>query len=203
MAEAAMADTIAIEPGGDGPDERPVALAPVVPLPRTPHGPGGDAVSVLEVYEAEHLDLYRFLLATVHDPGVAEDVLQDTFLRLIRECASGRPPANPRAWLYRVATNLVIGAARRTRTVTRSLPALRTDELDRRSPEAVALEVERDEEIRSALVLASQGFTAREIGTAVGRSEAAVRTLICRARLRLRGRLDVEGRGIGQGGAVG
>jgi RNA polymerase sigma-70 factor (ECF subfamily) len=171
-------------------------------------------VSVLEVYEAEHLDLYRFLLATVHDPGVAEDVLQDTFLRLIRECASGRPPANPRAWLYRVATNLVIGAARRTRTVTRSLPALRTDELDRRSPEAVALEVERDEEIRSALaevppearaalVLASQGFTAREIGTAVGRSEAAVRTLICRARLRIRGRLDVEGRGIGQGGAVG
>jgi DNA-directed RNA polymerase specialized sigma24 family protein len=35
-------------------------------------------------------------------------------------------------------------------------------------------------------VLASNGFTAREIGAALGRSEGAVRMLVSRGRLRLR-----------------
>jgi RNA polymerase sigma-70 factor (ECF subfamily) len=184
----------------EGRDQPSRPLVPVVS--RLAAGPVDARVSVLEVYETEHLDLFRYLRATVRDPLVAEDLLQDAFLRLVRECASGHPPTDPRAWLYRVATNLAISGARRTRSATRTLQAIHPDELDARSPESVALEVERDEELRTALagiapearaalVLASHGFSAREIGAAVGRSEAAVRTLICRARLRLRDRMSV------------
>ena len=43
---------------------------------------------------------------------------------------------------------------------------------------------------RAALLLASEGFSGAEIATAIGRSEAATRTLLCRTRLRVRGRLE-------------
>ena len=43
---------------------------------------------------------------------------------------------------------------------------------------------------RVALLLAAHGFSGREVADALGRSELATRSLICRARLRLRERLD-------------
>jgi len=43
---------------------------------------------------------------------------------------------------------------------------------------------------RVALLLAAQGFSGREIAETIGRSEIATRTLMCRARLDLRRRLE-------------
>ena len=42
---------------------------------------------------------------------------------------------------------------------------------------------------RAALVLAAEGYAGREIARAIGRSEGATRTLMCRARSRLRSEL--------------
>jgi DNA-directed RNA polymerase specialized sigma24 family protein len=42
---------------------------------------------------------------------------------------------------------------------------------------------------RTALLLAAHGFSGRDIAEALGRSELATRSLICRARLRLREQL--------------
>ncbi len=180
-------------------DQRePPTLAPVIPLRRGLVAAAA-ATSVDEVYEAHHLYLYRYLIAVVHDPALAEDILQEAFLRLIRERSAGRSPDEPRAWLYRVATNIAISGIRRARTATRSLPSL-GDEDEARSPEDIAIDSERDTELRAALasiapesraalILAAQGFSSREIGAVLGRSDAAVRTLLCRSRVRLRERL--------------
>ena len=43
-------------------------------------------------------------------------------------------------------------------------------------------------------MLAAHGFSGREIAAALGRSELATRSLICRARIRLRERLESEAR---------
>jgi DNA-directed RNA polymerase specialized sigma24 family protein len=43
---------------------------------------------------------------------------------------------------------------------------------------------------RTALLLAAHGFSGREVAEALGRTELATRSLICRARLRLRERLE-------------
>lgn len=40
------------------------------------------------------------------DPQKAEDFVQETFVRLIRQLQKGRIPENIRSWLYRVAANL-------------------------------------------------------------------------------------------------
>ncbi len=180
------------------PTDRP-PLAPVIPIRGTIEVRDDGAATVDEVFEAHHLDLFRYVNAVVHDPEFAEDVLQEAFLRLVRERAAGRAPDEPRAWLYRVATNLAISGLRRARTAFRALPVLSEDG-EARSPEDIALAAERDSELRTALatitpecraalVLAAQGFSAHEIGQVLGRSDAAVRTLLCRSRVRLRERL--------------
>ncbi len=178
-------------------------LAPVIPLHPVAVG-AADPLPLVDVYESEHLDLFRFIRGVVRDQEVAEDILQETFLRLIRESAAGRRPANIHGWLYRVATNLSISAARRTQTAIRYLPRL-TGLRPAASPEQWVLDSERDAALRGALealtpdarvalLLSANGFSAREIGSSLGRSEAAIRTLLCRARVRLRERLTVQDR---------
>ena len=180
-------------------------LAPFVVLPRpTPAAPatGCRSDTIVEIYQAEHLALFRFVRAATGDEEAAEDVLQEAFVRLIREVAAGRAPENAHAWLFRVATNLVVSQVRRARTAERHLGDLERDPLAA-SPEQLVLVTERDEEVRTALddlpvdgrvalLLAARGFSGREIAHTLGRTEGAVRTLLCRSRLRVRERLDAD-----------
>ena len=66
--------------------------------------------SVLPIYDAHHRELASFIAAIERDPRAAEDILSETFLRLIEEVRRGRTPDQPRAWLYRVAANAAISA---------------------------------------------------------------------------------------------
>lgn len=186
-------------------------LAPVVRLPvsATDGGASGSAPTaepeatgdrIVDTYQAEHVALFRFARAATGDDEAAEDVLQEAFVRLIREVAAGRVPANVHAWLFRVATNLIVSQARRARTAERHLADLGNEPVAE-SPEQHVLLTERDAAVRSALdalpvdsrialLLAAQGFSGREIATTLGRSEGAVRTLLCRSRAQVRVRLE-------------
>lgn len=62
--------------------------------------------------------LLRFLAARCGDAAAAEDLLHDLWIRI--ETVSTGPIANGRAYLFRMANNLVLDAARcRTRAMTR------------------------------------------------------------------------------------
>jgi len=88
--------------------------------------------------------IFSYLWRLLRDYADAEDCLQDTFLRAYRaygrlyaaadgrgNCrGNGRGHPNPRAWLYRIATNVA-----RTRLKQRGREAVRTAALD---PELVA-----------------------------------------------------------------
>jgi RNA polymerase sigma-70 factor (ECF subfamily) len=171
------------------------ALAPVVALPVHQPPP-----SLEHIYEREHLGLFRFIKGVVRDQEQAEDILQESFLRLVAALRGGVAPENAHAWLYRVASNLAISRGRRARTMLRHLPELAAIR-NVASPERHVLAAERDEalrraldslplEMRAAVVLASSGFTAREIGATLGKSEGAVRMLVSRGRLRVRRLID-------------
>ncbi|MEX2011584.1 MAG: sigma-70 family RNA polymerase sigma factor [Chloroflexota bacterium] len=158
-----------------------------------------DAV-VVAAYEAYHQELFGFLQRTVRDEAAAQDLLQETFLRLMGEVRSGRAPENSRAWLYRVASNLAISRGRRRATVVRWLTRYGVPEHQaavEESPEAGAVRHEASDDLesalaqisadaRAALILSGQGFSGAEIAQAIGRTGPATRTLMCRARLRLR-----------------
>jgi RNA polymerase sigma-70 factor (ECF subfamily) len=162
----------------------------------------GDA-ALIAAYEQHHDAIYGFLRRATRDDGVAEDLLQETFARLLTESRAGRVPGEVVPWLYRVATNLVISRGRRTRTAIRWLTEQRRAPAEQgfESAEATTLRHEWTSgvrtvlaglpaEARTALLLSADGFSGREIAATIGRTEAATRVLMCRARQRMRSELE-------------
>lgn len=62
------------------------------------------------LYCVHRADLLRFLVARTGDPSEAEDVLQEVWFKL--KSPGGKPIANGRAFLYRVAHNLLVDRLR-------------------------------------------------------------------------------------------
>jgi RNA polymerase sigma-70 factor (ECF subfamily) len=183
------------EPAGLGRDE----VAPTV-LPLARRTEDSQAL-VAAAYTAHQREIYSFALHATRSPEAAEDIAQEAFLRLLHEVGDGRTPDNIRAWLYRVASNLVISRGRRQTVAGRWLSALGRQEVTHESPERITIGRESNEglqaalaslprDTRVALLMAAQGFSGQEIAGAIRRSEAATRTMLCRARLQLRERLD-------------
>lgn len=161
---------------------------------------GGRALTTL--YEAHRAELFGFLVRMTRDRAAAEDLLQDTFLQLVREANAGRMPDSVRPWLYRVAANEAINRSRRGAVLGRLLSLL-PERRQPASPEDEMLRSERDAELhvalaelapdaRAALLLAAQGFDGREIAACIARTEGATRTLLSRSRVRLRLALETE-----------
>jgi RNA polymerase sigma-70 factor (ECF subfamily) len=155
-----------------------------------------DEVELSELYLQYRGEILAFLVPMTRDHEAAEDLLQDAFIRLIREARAGRMPDNVRAWLYRVAANLAISRGRRLATWLRTVPRL-LDRSEPPRPDTELLHRERDAELhaalarlrpdgRAALLLAAQGFDGHEIANLIGRSETATRTLLYRSRIELR-----------------
>lgn len=158
-------------------------------------------------YEAHWPALHRRALALSHEASAADDITQEVFLRLLTASSEGWWPDNVAGWLSRVATNLAISRFRRQAVATRGLAATRLEQRrqDRpagRSAEDVTIGRERlrltamafrtlGPDAQVALRLAGGGYSRAEIATRLGRSEAATRTLICRARMTLRARTGV------------
>jgi len=158
------------------------------------------APTVLAIYDAHHRELATFVRGIERDARIAEDVLSETFLRLIEAVRRGESPEQPRAWLYRVAANLVVDGGRHRTVVGRVIGRL-VDHRTEPPPDDEVLRGETRQEVwaalstlpvdaRTALMLAAHGFSGREVAEVLGRSELATRTLICRARLRLREQID-------------
>ena len=71
-------------------------------------------VRAFEVLVTRHRKaIYNFILRFVRDAAQAEDVLQDTFLRVIKSADAYEKQAKFTTWLYTIARNLCVDAARR------------------------------------------------------------------------------------------
>jgi RNA polymerase sigma-70 factor (ECF subfamily) len=70
----------------------------------------------LDVYEPLRSELYRYCRYLTRSPWDAEDLAQDTMARAFVTLGRiGEAPPNPRAWLFRVASNLWIDETRRAK----------------------------------------------------------------------------------------
>lgn len=146
---------------------------------------------------AEHGDALRtYLAAYTRDSAAAADLVQETFVRLLTECAAGRMPTHPRAWLFRVARNLAASRARQREVATRRAsellpsgvaPSPEEELLDREAARMLSGRIAHlPEHVRTALILSALGYSGDEIGRRIGRTALATRSLLCRHRSRLR-----------------
>ncbi len=75
-----------------------------------------------------HLDaLYRSALGMTRNPGDAEDLVQETFVRAFQFFGQFNTGTNARAWLFKILTNLYINTYRRR---TREPEKVSYDELE-------------------------------------------------------------------------
>jgi RNA polymerase sigma-70 factor (ECF subfamily) len=71
-------------------------------------------VRAFEVLVTRHRKpIYNFILRFVRDAAQAEDVMQETFLRVIKGAEAYERQAKFTTWLYTIARNLCVDAARR------------------------------------------------------------------------------------------
>ena len=158
---------------------------------------------VAAIYDSHQGELFTFAVRACRDREAAEDLVHEAFVRFILETEAGRTPVHVRAWLYRVVANLIVSRGRHATVAGRHVDAIAIGG-DAVGPEPAYLDHERqaqldvalgelDEDARTALLMAANGFNGMEIAEAIGRSGNATRTLMCRARLQLRQRLVSNG----------
>jgi len=149
-------------------------------------------------YAATARPLRAYIRGSVGDPTLADDLLQESFLRLLRSGFVTDDPAHRRNYLYRIATNLVRDHYRRRRPDAELEPehlptAGPGDAVERRADVGRALGHlgERD---RLMLWLAHvEGSSHTEIARCMGLQPASVRSMLHRARQRLAGLLRQVG----------
>ncbi len=157
---------------------------------------------VAALFEEYHRPLFAYLYRLVNDWELAHDLTQETFLRLLRAAEQLPTIENPRAWVYRIATNLAINALKRRRRFT-WLPWRQVEKRHLTTEDPSWQMHEQDEvarvlatlppEYRAPLLLYSyDGLSVREVATVLNLSEGAVKTRLYRAREMFRRAYETE-----------
>lgn len=147
----------------------------------------------------EHADgVFRLALLMLGRPADAEDIVQETFLRLVRHLANGRPLPNPRGWIFTVAAHACRDHQRAAR---RWLPWLserdtriasdRTDAIAALQPILRALH-QLSSRDRLLIALRAEGCSYQEIAGAAGLAPASTGRIVARALDRFAAALGVS-----------
>ena len=150
-------------------------------------------------YKDLRMDVYRYVLTLGPTPETAQDITQDSFVRLYEALHQGSVIENTRGWLLRVAHNLAINTMGSKAYGATEIPesTISTKE----TPEDYLIDEERRTRLRceidllsaqqrACLELRAQGLRYREIGEIMGISTSAVGEFLRRAVKRLREALN-------------
>src|SRR5947209_5810654 len=153
----------------------------------------------------EHADrVYRLAYRLTGNPHDAEDLTQETFIRVFRSLSS-YTPGTFEGWLHRITTNLFLDMARRRQRIRfeglgdQAVGLLRDDEpTPAQAFDARHLDTDVQQalealapEYRAAVVLCDiEGLSYEEIAATLGVKLGTVRSRIHRGRAQLRAALD-------------
>jgi RNA polymerase sigma-70 factor (ECF subfamily) len=142
----------------------------------------------LEEYEPLRGDLYRYCRFLTKSAWDAEDLVQDVLARAFVTLGGAyQAPPNPRAWLFRVASNHWLNQVKRTRETLVAAPEATVDDDPRGPREAAGSLVGRlAPQERAAVVLKEVfDFSLEEIADALSTTVGAVKAALHRGRGKL------------------
>jgi len=143
-----------------------------------------------EIYNEVAAGVYRYLRRLTGSRAHAEDILQETFMRLHAQLEAGVNISHPRAWLFQVATNLskdekrneIRAAVREERYAAQPTVIEFHTQVEKQQVIRRALD-QLSPRMRQVLLLFSEGFTYREISEISGVESTYVGVLLQRARV--------------------
>jgi RNA polymerase sigma-70 factor, ECF subfamily len=163
----------------------------------------GDKAAFESVYVATSAKLFGVIVRILERRDLAEEALQDTYVRVWRRAAEFDPAiASPITWLVTIARNRALDEAKRT--TARSLddcpeileipsgddPLANHERNDQGRRLAACLDGLEPERRRFVLLAYYYGMTREEIALASGRPAATVKTWLRRSLVQLKGCLS-------------
>ncbi len=171
----------------------------------------GDRAEFARLVEAYSGVIFRLGMKMLDDPQDAEDILQETFIKAFRHLKNFDGRSSLSTWLYRIATNEALMLIRKRKNIPVSLDEPSETETQIEEPiqivdwccmpeeelmssEARAYMSRAVEQLpptlRAVFVLRDlEGLSTEETSNVLKLSEAAVKTRLSRARMRLREQL--------------
>lgn len=148
-----------------------------------------DETSFRLLYERSAPKLFAYLLRVSGERGLAEDILQESYCRLLQSRLPIMDEAQQRSYLFRIATNLLRDGWRRRResAMPENLPepASGPPELDRQLELRQAFQQLKLRERQLLWLAYVEGSDHKEIAAATGLRHKSVRLLLFRARRKL------------------
>lgn len=80
-------------------------------------------MEVQEIYQRYVNDVYRYLFSLCRDRSLAEDLTQDTFIKIFG-AFDDHPPVSIKAWLFKVAYHTFIDYLRKNKNVQPASPEI-------------------------------------------------------------------------------
>ncbi|MDR1188281.1 MAG: sigma-70 family RNA polymerase sigma factor [Bifidobacteriaceae bacterium] len=153
-----------------------------------------------EIAERHYRDVYRLAYRLTGHTADAEDLTQETFVRVFRSLESYRPEGSFEGWLHRITTNLFLDSKRREARIRmdglgeEAQEVADPDSTPDRLIESMSLGTRLDEalaalspDLREALVMCDvEGKSYQEIADALGVRLGTVRSRLHRARAQAR-----------------
>jgi RNA polymerase sigma-70 factor (ECF subfamily) len=157
----------------------------------------GDGAAFRALYDAQGPRLLRLLLRLLGDGGLAEEILQDTFLAAYESVGKFRGEATLAGWLARIALRRALNARRaRARRKEEALDQVEMpDEVTQTAQSGLegrdlarrvlGLMERLEPRKRQALLLQAEGYTASEIAEIEGEPRGTILARLFRARAEL------------------
>jgi RNA polymerase sigma-70 factor (ECF subfamily) len=155
----------------------------------------GDGAAFGELFRRYERRVWGFLLRRTGSPEQADDLFQETFLRLHRFRDTFQPEGSFSHWLFQIARNVVIDHVRRGLRIRElsfpeelepSTPADAELRTGTREELGILLRTLSDEQLGILLAAKGEGVCYVEVAGQVGKSVAAVKQTASRALRRLR-----------------
>lgn len=114
----------------------------------------GDASCLGTLFERHNLSVYQYCRQMTRHSELAEDLVQEIFLKILRKAGSFRRQGSFKAWLFNIARNTTLDHLRKAKRRDDLVPvasSIDADPVDHRSAEVAAASSERMRSLVTAL----------------------------------------------------
>ncbi len=176
-----------------------MAISIAVPDALIARAKAGEMEALELLYRAFETPVYNLARRILRQPEDAEDVVQETFLEIMRSIGSYRGEGQLWAWVRRIASSKALMRIRRDRV--RAEEDFDETVTGSSSPAGVPLQVDLERALEQLSDTARavvwlhdvEGYTHEEIAEMTGKTVSFSKSQLARAHTRLRGMLDQEG----------
>ena len=163
-----------------------------------------DEAAFQDFYARTARRVRAYLIRSLEDPPLADDLLQEAYLRFLRSGLQTDDEDHRRAYLFRIATNLIRDHFRRQRTEYEMPPDFPGDSgqhntVDQRSDIGMAMNALAPRDRQMLWLAYVEGSSHQEIAKVLGLKTSSLKSMLSRARHRIAERLRVLGLQPGSG----